>query len=172
MVSVRQKLTEPEAIVAFVIGAGITLILAAVGLAAAQNGTPNFDASRLNIILVIGGLLVLLGVFAWLMVVRPWKNFDDWSTPLYTGHDDHGAHDTTHDSTHNDMMVDDLTSIEGITAKVNAVLNGIGITTFAQLAARQPAEIERIVADSGIRASGKAATWIAQAKAASKNATH
>ena len=168
MVSVRQKLTEPEMIVAFVIGAGMTLILAAFGLAAAQNGTPSFDASRLNVILVIGGLLVLLGVFAWLMLVRPWKNFDDWSTPLYTGHDDHGAHDTTHD----DATVDDLTSIEGITAKVNAVLNGIGITTFAQLAARQPAEIERIVADSGIRASGKAATWIAQAKAASKNATH
>ncbi len=151
MVSVRQKLTEPEMIVAFVIGAGMTLILAAFGLAAAQNGTPSFDASRLNVILVIGGLLVLLGVFAWLMLVRPWKNFDDWSTPLYTGH---------------------LTSIEGITAKVNAVLNGLGITTFAQLAARQPGEIERIVADSGIRASGKAATWIAQAKAASKNATH
>src|SRR5258708_5079318 len=164
MLSVRQKLTEPEVIAAFVIGAGMTLIILAFGLAAAQNGMPKFDASRLNIILVVGGLLFLIGVSGWLVIVQPWKNFDDWSTPLYTGHDDHGAHGSTHDA-----VADDLTSIEGITAKVNAVLNGVGITTFAQLAARQPAEIERIIADSGIRASGRAAAWITQAKAASQN---
>lgn len=165
MVSVRQKLTEPEVIFAFIIGAGMTLLILGVGLASAQNGTPNFDASRLNIIMVVGGLLAGIGIVLWLAIVRPWKNFDDWSTPLYTGHDDHGAHDAAHDS----AAPDDLTHIDGITAKVNAVLNSVGITTFAQLAAHQPAEIERIVADSGLRVSGKAAAWVAQAKAASQN---
>jgi|SRR5450432_1373225 hypothetical protein len=168
MIPVRLKLTEPETVVAFVIGAGLTLIILAFGLASAQAATPNFDASRLNILMVVGGLLMVIGLFLWLVIVQPWKNFDDWSTPLYTGHDDHSSHDNVHDGP--DAGDAAITTIPGITDKISAVLNSVGISTVAQLAAHPPADLERIIADSGLRASGRAAGWVAQAKSVSQGA--
>jgi hypothetical protein len=46
---------------------------------------------------------------------------------------------------------DDLTLIEGIGPKLSAILNGAGITTFAQLAVTTPQEIQSILRAAGHR---------------------
>ncbi len=175
--TVRQKLTETEVTLAFIIGGGLTLIILGFTLAAAQAGVATFDPSRLNVMMAIGAILFIVGVAAWLIIVQPWKNFDDWSTPLYTGHEDHAdIHDA---ATHGEAIAiakgaedaDNLTTISGITPRVNNVLNTVGIYTYEQLAARQPAELERILSDAGLRVSGKSAKWIEQAKLAANNPT-
>jgi len=110
--------------------------------------------------------LFVVGTAAWLIIVHPSKNFDDWSTPLYTGHTDHAAHDTAgHEEAHAESPTD-LTTIKGITPKISSTLNAVGIFTYDQLAARKPDELERILSDSGLRVHGKAAAWINQAKSA------
>ncbi|MDW8300810.1 MAG: hypothetical protein RML95_15865, partial [Anaerolineae bacterium] len=87
---VRQKLTEFESTIAFVIGGGLILLMLVFGLAAASGGA---DVSRLNLFLLLGALLLFVGIAVWLFTSRPWRTHDDWSEPLYTGHehDDHHA---------------------------------------------------------------------------------
>lgn len=46
---------------------------------------------------------------------------------------------------------DDLTRIEGIGPKISSVLNAAGIVTFAQLAAAEFEDLERIVEEGGVR---------------------
>jgi hypothetical protein len=149
--SPRKPLTNSEITLAFVIGGGLTLLIFGYGLAAAQAATPNFDPSNLSLMMLIGGILVVIGFIAWLVIVRPWVNFDNWATPLYTGHE-HEHHD------------DDLTHVDGINEKTAKVLNAVGIHTFADLAARNPEELDRIVRDAGIRVVGKTSNWVEQAK--------
>jgi predicted flap endonuclease-1-like 5' DNA nuclease len=87
-VEIRQKLTEFESTIAFVIGGGLILMMLVFGLASASGGS---DVSRLNLFLVLGALLFFGGTIVWLFASRPWLNHDDWSEPLYTGHE-HEAH--------------------------------------------------------------------------------
>lgn len=60
---------------------------------------------------------------------------------------------------------DDLTRIKGLGPKLAALLGEFGITTFAQIAAWEPADIERIDAKLG-RFSGRITRdqWVEQAK--------
>ena len=83
----RIKLSENESTAAFVIGGGLTLVIIAMGV-----GTAQADFSRVAPMFLIGALAAIGGTIGWLFVLRPWKNFDDWSTPLYTGHE----HDEPH----------------------------------------------------------------------------
>jgi predicted flap endonuclease-1-like 5' DNA nuclease len=62
------------------------------------------------------------------------------------------------------VVTDDLTVVEGIGPKIQAALGGAGINTFAQLAAQEPAELERIVRAAGVRMVGKARHWPEQAR--------
>jgi hypothetical protein len=167
-VQTRQKLTETEVTLAFIVGGGLTLIILGYGLAAAQSGVPTFDPSRLNVMMVIGAILFVVGTAAWLIIVHPWKNFDDWSTPLYTGHDDHGASHDAHvePAAEGAAHADNLETITGITAKIASTLNAVGIFTYTELASRKPDELERILSDAGLRVHGKTAAWISQAKTA------
>ncbi len=187
-VPVRRKLTETESTLAFLIGGGLTLIILAFLLASAQAGA-GFDGSRLVFLIYLGALFIVVGVVAWMIMVHPSKNFDNWSTPLYTGHE----HDEPHAETPADHAPvvaaqpvaqaapahpvaqtvstsknDDLEIIEGIGPKIAAVLKNVGIHTFADLAARQPADVEHIVRDAGVRMVGHADSWIAQAKLAAE----
>jgi large subunit ribosomal protein L17 len=62
-----------------------------------------------------------------------------------------------------DVHRDDLKKIEGIGPKIAEALNNAGVLTFAQLARLQPAEIEKIVRDAGVRMIGHGETWPVQA---------
>jgi hypothetical protein len=149
--SQRKKLTDMESTLAFVIGGGLILLIAGYGIAAAQ-GQSVQSSRALDIMMIVGVTLAITGTIAWLIVVKPWTKFDDWSVPLYTGHDNHGAHE------------DDLTQINGINDKTAKVLNAIGIHSFEDLAKRKPAELDRIVRDAGVRVSSKPEAWISQAQ--------
>jgi predicted flap endonuclease-1-like 5' DNA nuclease len=92
-VQTRQKLTEFESTIAFVVGGGLILLMLVFGLASASGGS---DVSRLNLFLLLGALLLFGGTLVWLFTSRPWSKRDDWSEPLYTGH----AHDEHHAEMH------------------------------------------------------------------------
>ncbi len=185
---------------AFVIGGGLTLFILGFFLSSAQSQLQGYDPARLNIMMIVGGMLVVSGIVGWLFLTQPWKNFDDWSTPLYTGHDEahHAASphaETPHEAAHEDVAEpgvasvepaahakpagaaaytpsasgrDDLRQIEGIGPKIAATLNAVGIHTYADLASRQPRDVERIVRDAGVRMVGHADSWIEQAKLAAE----
>lgn len=190
--SVRKKLTEMESTSAFVIGGGLALIILGFLLSAAQ-ASAGFDASRLNIVMIIGALFLIGGIILWVFVTQPWKNFDNWSTPLYTGHDAHhateeaavdaeaadlatiGVHPVAHHPGHPVVAsdeadrTDDLEgTIDGIGPKIAIVLRAVGIRTFADLAKREPEELERIVRDAGVRMVGHTNTWVEQARMAAE----
>lgn len=90
----RPRLSEWELTWAFVAGGGIALIIVALGLNA-LNGASNDanSASTFNSLLIMGGLLLVGGTACWLIQLRPWRHYDDFSVPAYTGHhDDHATH--------------------------------------------------------------------------------
>jgi predicted flap endonuclease-1-like 5' DNA nuclease len=190
-VSVRRKLTELETTLAFAIGGGLALLIIGFALASIQSALPNFVPQGLNLIMIVGGLLFVGGAVAWLAFGQPWKNFDNWSKPLVT---DHGS---THENGHEGAIdiesrpdlatlgthhleshtaytaytahgADDLQSIEGIGPRIAQALKGAGILTFADLAVRNPDDVERIVRDAGVRIVAHTDTWVAQAKLAAE----
>jgi predicted flap endonuclease-1-like 5' DNA nuclease len=61
---------------------------------------------------------------------------------------------------------DDLTLIEGIGPKSAAALVAMGISTFAQVAAKTPEELETAVKAQKVRLVGSTATWPTQARLA------
>ena len=61
---------------------------------------------------------------------------------------------------------DDLKRIEGIGPKISALLQEAGIRTFAQLAAAEVSRLEAILAEAGLSALAKPATWPEQASLA------
>jgi predicted flap endonuclease-1-like 5' DNA nuclease len=64
------------------------------------------------------------------------------------------------------VVEDDLTLIEGIGPKSAAALREAGITTFAQIAAMTPEQLEQIVRERGVRLVGSTASWPEQARLA------
>lgn len=65
-------------------------------------------------------------------------------------------------------IADDLKAIGGIGPKLEAVLNGFGIRTYAQIAALTDEEIGRIEGDLGFKGRIGRDDWIGQAKALAK----
>lgn len=85
---VRQKLSEFESTIAIVVGGGLSLIMLSFLLASASGAN-----DRLTMMIIVGALMIVGGIAAWLFTSKPWTKHDDWSEPLFTGHD-HG-HDAT-----------------------------------------------------------------------------
>ncbi len=86
-VPAQEKLSPTEQILAYIIGGGIVLAVIALFLYGVGVASSNVALS----ILLIGLTLIVIGVGAWLYLLKPWKSFDDLKTPHYTGHDE--AHD-------------------------------------------------------------------------------
>lgn len=61
---------------------------------------------------------------------------------------------------------DDLKLIEGIGPKIASLLQGTGITTFAQLAAADVDRLKQILADAGLEHLADPTTWPEQARLA------
>lgn len=92
--SVRQKLSETESTFAFIIGGGLFLLMTGFGIAALRPGSG--DNPLTNGLMIVGAGLFIAGSILWAIVTEPWRNFDNWSKPLFTGHDDHHA-DVAHE---------------------------------------------------------------------------
>lgn len=226
---------QEEYLVAAIGGAGLTAAM--VGAAMwVMNVEP--DTAE---IAVYAGLVVIAGAVAlWLVLLKPWLEFDDLKTPFYTGHH-HDHHDDHHEVDHvegvatvssaqmsldeapiadvvheppvaqaaplpsstkaddsvaveslaqmpsvetvaaevvpplpvtttapepSSTTADELTIIEGIGEKIAEALNKAGISTFAHVAAKPPAELEEAVKAQNVDLVGDAKTWPRQAKLA------
>jgi predicted flap endonuclease-1-like 5' DNA nuclease len=168
-----------------VVGGGMLLILLAFIISSARG--VQADTSALGNMLIIGAGLLVVGVLTWAFGSRPWKVHDDWSKPLYTGHEEHGPetsiatpaapmeHMGAVEPEHPVVEIqielsspDDLTIIEGIGPKTAAALKKSGINSFAKLAALQAAAIEAIVRGAGVRMVGHADSWPQQARLAAE----
>lgn len=58
----------------------------------------------------------------------------------------------------------DLTAIKGIGPSMVKALAGLGITTFADLAAADPGALKQQLRDAGVRAPADTASWVEQAR--------
>lgn len=185
-----------EYLVAAIAGTGVTAAI--VGAAMAVMDVQEDNAR----IAAYAGLVVVAGALAlWLVLLKPWMEFDDLKTPYFTGHH-HDHHDEHHEEgqgeglataspaeviigeahaaqvahdTHKAAPVapqpkgasaDDLTIIEGIGEKIATALHSAGITSFAHVAAKTPAELADAVKAQNVDLVGDAKTWPSQAKLA------
>jgi hypothetical protein len=75
-------------------GAGLILMIIALGFGVVQGQAANSTAIGLTF---AGGLgLLIIGIGGWLATVQPFKHFDDINQPMYTGHHDPNMHPDTH----------------------------------------------------------------------------
>jgi len=105
-------------------------------------------------------LWVALGFF-FLMVLVGW-----WVSSRNKGEQPE-VHQAAHEVHAEQKPADDLTKLEGIGPKVSKILNEAGITTFADLAAADDAEVDKILDAAGLQMMDSAG-WIEQAKLAAK----
>lgn len=87
--SVREPFSIEENAVAVVSGAGILLAMVSGILIGFGD-----ESDAVNTAFAAGLGLLVLGVAAWMVLLRPWEKYDDLKTPLYTGHhhDEHDEH--------------------------------------------------------------------------------
>jgi predicted flap endonuclease-1-like 5' DNA nuclease len=182
--SAHPPLNNNERLVAALGGLGLTIAMTAAILGAL--GTAD---SVLGLGITqwawIGLASIGMAVAVWLFLLQPWKEFDDLKTPYYTGHDhaheaqadpaeivaDHEAqpdhietlanHEAQPDHIET-LHADDFTVIEGIGPATQAALVAGGITTFEQLAAADPAQLESLLQAANLPPS-QPETWPKQA---------
>jgi predicted flap endonuclease-1-like 5' DNA nuclease len=190
-VNVREKLTPTEQALAWVIGLGILLAIIALIL----YGFGIVDNDDITISLLIVGLAIaILGIGAWLILVRPWTEFDDLKTPLYTNQHEPahagpasaaGAVAEAPAAEHAEAApaqeapaeplpsrtaaepaaaADDLTRIDGIGPKTAQALAAAGITRYEQVAVAPPEELQAAAHEHGSRVV-TAESWPEQARA-------
>jgi predicted flap endonuclease-1-like 5' DNA nuclease len=171
-VPAQEKLSPTEQNLAYVIGGGVLIAMAALFFAAL--GTVQDDRYTISV-LIVGLAVAVVGVASWLILLRPWEKFDDLKTPYYTGHAEHAEAETTAAQSAPAAATkeaprpagpDDLTLIEGIGPKSAAALAAAGITSFAQIASMAPAELETLVKQRRVRLVGSTDTWPQQARLA------
>jgi predicted flap endonuclease-1-like 5' DNA nuclease len=183
----RERLTPTEQKLAYLIGGGIVLAM----LAALLGGLGTIeDKNVITSLLLIGLAAAVLGIGAWLYLIRPWERFDDLKTPAYTGHEEQAPAaappkvETPAAAAARPAVAakparagapaaaaqpeaparpDDLTLIEGIGPKSAAALAEAGIRTFAQVAALSAEELEAAIRTRGVRLVGHATMWPVQA---------
>jgi hypothetical protein len=80
---------------ALVGGIGLTLMIIALGWGVVSGDT---STNGVGVLFLLGLVLLVIGVVAWVGVTRPFANFDDISKPLEDDHGHgHAAHDAAHD---------------------------------------------------------------------------
>ncbi|NDJ85326.1 MAG: hypothetical protein GYB66_05535 [Chloroflexi bacterium] len=89
----REQLSWQETLVAAIAGSGILLgIVGGIVLGYGESS----DVATLFAVAGIG--LVVIGTTLWMVMLQPWKQYDDLQTPYYTGH--HHEHEAEHVATH------------------------------------------------------------------------
>jgi predicted flap endonuclease-1-like 5' DNA nuclease len=171
-VPAQEKLSPTEQYLAYVIGGGVIIAMAALFFAAL--GTVQDDRYTISV-LIVGLAVIVSGAAAWMVLLRPWEKFDDLKTPYYTGHDEHvqagaaaaqAAPAEARAETPRPAGPDDLTLIEGIGPKSAAALAAAGITSFAQVASMVPQDLETLLRQRKVRLVGSTDTWPQQARLA------
>lgn len=72
---------------------GVGIFLAIIGGALLSLGTAEKDTA--NLLIYVGFAGIAMAIVTWLIVLQPWKEFDDLKEGYFTGHhhDEHEAHD-------------------------------------------------------------------------------
>jgi predicted flap endonuclease-1-like 5' DNA nuclease len=190
-VPAQEKLNRDDQIVAYIAGLGITFVIIAFILM----GLGTVDSSDAVTFGVIPGVaLIVISIAYWFYQVKPWSKFDDLTTPAFIGHAEHEEEAPVKEAEPEAVEApvkdvekaevaekpvvkepaakaptaepDDLTLIEGIGRKSAEALAAAGITTFAQVAAMSPEDLEKVIKDQKVRLVGSTATWPEQARAA------
>jgi len=159
-VPAQEKLSSTEQNLAFLIGGGVIIAMAALFFAAL--GTVQDDRYTISV-LIVGLAVIIIGVAGWMVLLRPWEKFDNLKTAYYTGHADTRA---AAPEAPRRAGPDDLTLIEGIGPKSAAALAAAGITTFAQIASMGPRDLEQLVRQHKVRLVSSTETWPQQARLA------
>lgn len=97
--SVREPFNWEENLVAATTGLGLLLAISA-GLA---TGFGSDDGDLKQLLLFAGLGLIGVGMALWLVLLRPWEQFDDLETPYFTGHH-HDEHDDAHDHAQHEVL--------------------------------------------------------------------
>ncbi len=109
-------------------------------------------------------LMVFLG---WLVASKGWLKKEE-APVAHGGHDEHGHDDHGHaPAAEAHAGPDKLTTLEGVGPKVETVLHGLGITTFAQLAVADPVKLKEALSAAGYKYM-EPAGWIEQAQFAAR----
>lgn len=80
-------------------GLGIVLMIIALGVGVLQAGA---DTRVAAVTMVAGVLLLVFSVVGWVVLTKPFQNFDDINVPKYTGHHHDEHHDGQGDEHHDD----------------------------------------------------------------------
>lgn len=75
--------TKDLAVFGLSLSAGLGLLLVIAGLLGAAVSA---EAATVSLLLVLGFVMLVIGFIGWLMVVQPWRHFDDINVPMDTGH--------------------------------------------------------------------------------------
>ncbi len=75
---------------AFIAGAGLTLMIIAGGIGVV--GGEAADSASLSLLFILGVAMLISGSVAWFAIVRPDTHFDNINVPMYHGHDHHDDH--------------------------------------------------------------------------------
>lgn len=79
----QERLSPVEQRLAYVVGAGIILVIIALFLYALGSATDDLAPS----LVVIGLVVIVIGTGLWVYLMHPQQKFDDLKTPYYTGHE-------------------------------------------------------------------------------------
>lgn len=98
-----RKTSQPMTFgLALLTGGGLIVMMLALAIGVVQGAAAN--SATIGLVFVLGLALFLGGAGGWVAVTKPHENFDDLTTPHFTGHhhDDHHAdeHDDTHEPAH------------------------------------------------------------------------
>jgi hypothetical protein len=80
--------------VSLVAGAGVTLMVLALGIGAVQGAAA--DSSAIGLAFAGGLVLLVLGSVAWFAIAQPQKHFDDINVPAADEHHGHDSHADEH----------------------------------------------------------------------------
>jgi len=144
----QPKLSDFDLLMAALIGIGLTALIVAYGWSSATGKNDGFT----GFLFAIGGLLFVTFSIVWAMASRPWLRFDDWKTPLYTGHDDHAdVHADDHAADHAvhqteahlppTLTAESLAALAAAPAPVEPAIVASAATALSTKTAEAPAEV-------------------------------
>ena len=109
--------------------------------------------------------LILFAILLIALVYALIRNAATYEIPVHAEHAEGGDHSGASQSGSQVISPDDLTIVEGIGPKTQAVFKSAGITTLRELAATEVRKLDEILDAAGLRL-GDPGTWPQQAKLA------
>ncbi len=183
--------SSEELVVAAIGGLGLLLVILA-GMFSAFGSAEELFGLPFTSLALLGLVLVAVALALWMVLLRPWQQYDDLETPYFTGHhhdephapdhaeprdeavtypapatnipaDDAAAEEADEEADEEAVAQDDLTVIEGIGPKAQDALYAAKLTRYADVAEADEAALRAALDEAGLRGQG-VETWAKQAR--------